>query len=118
MSNILALQMPVRQNIHKRESVCILRFHGATLRMRTNMFPEGFHPVVQARLPDCSSLAPFHERYKSSVQYVFTDLRYAVRNKSFEDPLGPSMDLKIVGVKILELLEEVCITLSAPNRSC
>ena len=62
--------------------------------MRTNgMFYKGFHPIEQDRLPDGSDWAPHRPHQACAVRYMLRDLRYAVKNKGVDDPLGPGCDM-------------------------
>ena len=85
-----------------------IRFHVGNLVMRTtNMFPRGFHPVLQHRLPSDSGDAPSRTRGKCAVQYMFKNLRMAVRDKRQDEHLGPAYDMMSLASKIREFSDTV-----------
>ncbi|KAI0350538.1 hypothetical protein OH77DRAFT_1593479 [Trametes cingulata] len=52
----------------------------------SNLYPRGFHPIAQRRLPDVSDHAPYLSRSTVPIKYYFIDFGISTRFTSDEEP--------------------------------
>lgn len=103
----------------------LFSYHAATsfgehsLKIRSStMSPQGFHPVLQAHLPNLSGPAPFRPHCEYFALYYFNDLRNAVHDKGVEELSGRNHDFAAFAFIMEMLFVEVRLALPFFSAFC